>query len=91
MLDIIETILKLIFFIITLVWIHKIMIRRSDEQVVINPVIIFISCLLISLPSSEKYLFGIHVQTLRIILYILYVIVVSVGILILKRKNKIFY
>ena len=54
MLNTIEFVLKITFFILSIIWAGKIMILRSDEQIVINPLLIIISSILVILPKSSE-------------------------------------
>lgn len=92
MLDNIEFILKVIFIIMSFMWIGKIMILRSDKQVVINPLLIGIGAILAVFPQSNinVELFGIEIQTLKVILYFIYIVIVLFGFHILKRKDGVF-
>ena len=64
MLDTLEFVLRIFIFcfIYNMGW--KIMILRTDKQIVINPLLIIISSLLVMLPSSNEgiELLGISVQ-----------------------------
>ncbi|CEI72865.1 MULTISPECIES: hypothetical protein [Romboutsia] len=86
MLDTIEFILKILFLILSIVWIGKIMVLRSDKQIVINPLLIGISAILSVLPHHSNT----ELQSTRIILYILYLLVVCLGLYTMRRKNGIF-
>ena len=92
MLDTTELILKISFFILTIVWIGKIMILRTDKQIVINPLLIGISAILVVLPeSSELDSSSLTIQEVKIFLYILYCLVVLFGVYCTRRrKNNIF-
>lgn len=92
MLDNIEIIFKVIFFILSFVWVGKIMILRSDKQIVINPLLISIAAILVVLPedSSNIELFGMGLQSLRIVLYFTYILIVLFGVYCVKRKNGVF-
>lgn len=92
MLDTIELVLKVLFFILSIVWAGKIMILRTDKQIVINPTLILISALLVIVPESSENikLFGISTEIINIALYSLYSLVVLIGIYATKRKNGIF-
>ena len=74
MLDTLEFVLRILFFALSITWAGKIMILRTDKQIVINPLLIIISSLLVMLPSSNEgiELLGISVQNIKnnIILYI---------------------
>ncbi|MEG1310938.1 MAG: hypothetical protein RR942_16305 [Romboutsia sp.] len=92
MLDTIEFILKFSFLVLSIIWVGKIMIIRTDKQIVINPLLIIISALLVVMPeSSDIYeLFGISTQIIKIILYTLYSLVVLIGIFVTNKKNGLF-
>lgn len=92
MLDTFEFVLKISFFILSIVWIGKIMILRTDKQIVINPLLIAISAILVILPQNSNNLeiMGVTVQGIRVFLYALYSGVVIVGVYATKRKDGIF-
>ena len=54
MLDTLEFVLRILFFALSITWAGKIMILRTDKQIVINPLLIIISSLLVMLPSSNE-------------------------------------
>ena len=81
MIDTFEFILKIIFLILTVIWIGKIMILRTDKQIVINPLLIGISALLVVLPNSDALFMSSHtVQIIKICLFAMYYLVVIFGI-----------
>ena len=87
MINTIEIILKVLFFILSFVWVGKIMILRSDKQIVINPLLISISAILVLLPDT---IFGVNLKFVNIALYFIYVIIVLFGLYCMKRKNGVF-
>lgn len=91
MLDTTEFILKISFFVLTIIWIGKIMILRTDKQIVINPLLIAISAILVVLPEGNEIdNFIMTIQEIKIILYFLYCMVVILGVYSTARKNDIF-
>lgn len=92
MLDIMEFILKILFFILSMIWIGKILILRTDKQIVINPVLIGISSILVILPQSNDNLevFGVSIQSIKLVLYIIYCLYVLFGIYTTSAKNGFF-
>jgi len=92
MLDTVEFILKILFLMLSIVWIGKIMILRTDKQIVINPLLIGIAALLAVLPhsNSNMELIGISIQNIRIALYFMYSVVVILGVYATNQKNGIF-
>lgn len=92
MLDNIEFMLKILFFILSVVWIGKILVLRTDKQIVINPLLIAISAILVVLPQSNDNLalLGMGIQNIRIFLYIAYSMVIIFGIYATSRKNGFF-
>jgi len=92
MLDTVEFILKILFLMLSIVWIGKIMILRTDKQIVINPLLIGIAALLAVLPhsNSSMELIGISIQNIRIALYFMYSVVVILGVYATNQKNGIF-
>ena len=87
MINTIEIILKVLFFILSFIWVGKIMILRSDKQIVINPLLISISAVLVLLPDT---IFGVNLKFVNIALYFIYVIIVLFGLYCMKRKNGVF-
>ena len=92
MLNTLEFILKVLFFILSIIWAGKIMILRTDKQIVINPLLIIISSLLVILPSSKEgiEIIGISVQNIKITLYCIYLVIVILGIYATNKKHGIF-
>ena len=86
MLDTTEFILKTAFIVLTIVWIGKIMILRTDKQIVINPLLIAISAILVVLPESIES--SITIQENKIFLYSLYCIIVILGVYSTRKKNN---
>ena len=87
MLNTVETILKILFTILSFIWVGKIMVLRSDKQIVINPLLISISAILALLPDS---IFGINLQIFNTILYLIYILIILFGLYCMKRKNGVF-
>lgn len=92
MLDTLEFILKIVFFVLSFIWIGRIMILRTDKQIVINPVLIGIGAILAIFPQYNSYIevIGISMQSIRIVLYCIYSLVVIFGIYTTNQKNGIF-
>lgn len=92
MLNTLEFILKVLFFVLSIIWAGKIMILRTDKQIVINPLLIIISSLLVILPSSKEgiEIIGISVQNIKITLYCIYLVIVILGIYATNKKHGIF-
>lgn len=91
MLDSTEFILKVSFFILTIIWIGRIMILRTDKQIVINPLLIGISAILVILPEiNELNNTSITIQEIKIVLYVLYCLVVLFGLYSTRKKSNIF-
>ena len=92
MLNTLEFILKVLFFVLSIIWAGKIMILRTDKQIVINPLLIIISSLLVILPSSKEgiELLGVSVQNIKITLYCIYVVIIVLGIYSTNKKHGIF-
>ncbi len=80
------------FFILSIIWAGKIMILRTDKQIVINPLLIIISSLLVILPPANKgiELLGMSIQNIKITLYCIYLVIVVIGIYATNKKNGIF-
>ena len=92
MLDTLEFVLRILFFILSIIWAGKIMILRTDKQIVINPLLIIISSLLVILPPANKVieLLGMSIQNIKITLYCIYLVIVVIGIYATNKKNGIF-
>lgn len=92
MLNNIEFILKIMFIVSTIVWVGKILVLRTDKQIVINPLLLIISSILVILPQSNENteILGLSIESTRICLYTIYTIVVVFGVYVTKRKNGIF-
>ncbi len=90
MINDIESIYKILFFVCSFIWIGNILLLRSERQIIINPILILIASVLVFLPNDNMMLFGIETNNLKSVLYILYCIVVVVGIILTKRKTDLF-
>ena len=92
MLDTLEFVLRILFFILSIIWAGKIMILRTDKQIVINPLLIIISSLLVILPPANKgiELLGMSIDNIKITLYCIYLVIVVIGIYATNKKNGIF-
>ena len=90
--DTLEFGLKILFFTLSIIWMGKIMILRTDKQIVINPLLIGISAVLVMLHTSQSNIefFGLDVQYIRIVLYIIYSLIILIGIWATNRRNGIF-
>ena len=92
MLNTLELILRILFFALSIVWASKIMILRTDKQIVINPLLIIISSLLVMLPPSNQGIefFGISIQNIKITLYCIYLVIIILGIYSTSKKDGLF-
>lgn len=92
MLNNIEFIVKITFIVSTIVWAGKILVLRTDKQIVINPLLLVISSILVILPKSNENteILGLSIEAVRIGLYAIYTLVVVFGVYSTKRKNGIF-
>lgn len=92
MLNTLEFILQIIFFVLSIIWAGKIMILRSDEQIVINPLLIIISSTLVMLSEALKFkeVFGINIEIIKIVLYSIYSLIILIGIYVTTKKSDIF-
>lgn len=92
MLDKLEFIFRILFFIFSIIWAGRIMILRNDKQIIINPLLIIISSILVMLPSSNEgiELLGINVQNIKIALYFIYLVIVLFGLYSTNKKYNIF-
>ncbi|MDX5710962.1 hypothetical protein SIK47_07560 [Clostridioides difficile] len=92
MVDTLEFGLKILLWMGAIIWMGKIMILRTDKQIVINPLLIGISAVLVMLHTSQSNIefFGLDVQYIRIVLYIIYSLIILIGIWATNRRNGIF-
>ncbi len=91
MLDTAEFVLKTTFIVLTIIWIGKIMILRSDKQIVINPLLIGISAILVVLPEGNEISnMTVTIQEVRVVLYALYCAVVLLGVYSTTRDRNLF-
>lgn len=85
----IEFVLKIAFFVLSVIWARKILILRSDKQIVVNPLIITIGAILAVLPDDIGFI-DIDMIYIRIALYVVYVLVILFGIYNIDR-NDLYY
>lgn len=85
----IEFVLKIAFFVLSVIWARKILILRSDKQIVVNPLIITIGAILAVLPDDIGFI-NINMIYIRIALYVVYVLVILFGIYNIDR-NDLYY
>jgi hypothetical protein len=92
MLDTLELILRILFFVLSIIWSGKIMILRTDKQIVINPLLIIISSILVMLPPSNEGIefLGISIQNIKITLYCIYLVIIILGIYSTNKKDGLF-
>ncbi len=88
MLNTAEFVLKITFFILSVIWAGKIMILRSDEQIVINPLLIIISSILVMLPDSSDV--NKNIELIKVVLYGLYCLIIFIGIYVTTKKSDLF-
>lgn len=85
----IEFVLKIAFLVLSVIWARKILILRSDKQIVVNPLIITIGAILAVLPDDIGFI-DIDMIYIRIALYVVYVLVILFGIYNIDR-NDLYY
>jgi hypothetical protein len=85
----IEFVLKIAFLVLSAIWARKILILRSDKQIVVNPLIITIAVILAVLPDDIGFI-DIDMIYIRIALYVVYVLVILFGIYNIDR-NDLYY
>ncbi|MBQ3423042.1 MAG: hypothetical protein IJH34_15625 [Romboutsia sp.] len=85
----IEFVLKIAFLVLSAIWARKILILRSDKQIVVNPLIITIGAILAVLPDDIGFI-DIDMIYIRIALYVVYVLVILFGIYNIDR-NDLYY
>lgn len=76
-----ELFYKILFLIFSIMWAGNILLFRSERQMIINPVLIIIASILVVLPNTEEF-FGINVDEFKSKLYIIYYVVVMLGLII---------
>ncbi len=91
MLDILELILRILFFILSIIWACKIMLLRTDKQIIINPLLIIIASILVMLPCSENnvYILDLSIQNIKITLYSIYLVIIILGLYSTSKKDGI--
>lgn len=90
MLEMLESSLRLLFFILSFIWAGRIMILRTDKQIIINPLLILISSALLMIPEGSYEIFTISVQTIKIALYSAYILIILFGLLSTNKKENLF-
>ena len=92
MLETIDFALKIAFFVLTFLWAGKILIFRSDKQIVINPIVMLIAAILAILPpsSSTEWIFGFEVIKVRIVLYTIHCLIILFGLFSMRKREAIF-
>ena len=92
MLSILEMILEILFFAVTMIWAGRIMILRTDKQIVINPLLIITSSLLVILPPSDSGLsiLGMSIQNIKITLFCIYLVIAILGIYSTGKKEDFY-
>lgn len=92
MLETIDFTLKIAFFVLTFLWAGKILIFRSDKQIVINPIVMLIAAILAILPpsSSTELIFGFEVIKVRIVLYAIHCLIILFGLFSMRKREAIF-
>ncbi len=70
----------------------KILIFRSDKQIVINPIVMLIAAILAILPpsSSTELIFGFEVIKVRIVLYAVHCLIILFGLFSMRKREAIF-
>ena len=92
MLETIDFALKIAFFVLTFLWAGKILIFRSDKQIVINPIVMLIAAILAILQpsSSTELIFGFEVIKVRIELYAVHCLIILFGLFSMRKREAIF-
>ena len=92
MIETVDFVLKIAFFVLTFLWAGKILIFRSDKQIVINPIVMLIAAILALLPpsSSAKLIFGFEVIKIRIVLYAIHCLIILFGLFSMRKREAIF-
>lgn len=92
MIESIDFVMKIAFFVLTFIWASKILIFRSDKQIVINPFVMIIAAILALLPpsSSGALIFGFEVIKIRIALYSIHCFIILFGLYSMRHREAIF-
>ena len=92
MLETIDFALKIAFFVLTFLWAGKILIFRSDKQIVINPIVMLIAAILAIRPpsSATELIFGFEVIKVRIVLYAVHCLIILFGLFSMRKREAIF-
>lgn len=92
MIETVDFVLKIAFFVLTFLWAGKILIFRSDKQIVINPIVMLIAAILALLPqsSSAELIFGFEVIKIRIVLYAIHCLIILFGLFSMRKREAIF-
>lgn len=92
MIETADFVLKIAFFVLTFLWAGKILIFRSDKQIVINPIVMLIAAILALLPpsSSSELIFGFEVIKIRIVLYTIHWLIILFGLYSMRNREAIF-
>ena len=92
MIETVDFVLKIAFFVLTFLWAGKILIFRSDKQIVINPIVMLIAAILALLPpsSSAELILGFEVIKIRIVLYAIHCLIILFGLFSMRKREAIF-
>lgn len=92
MIETVDFVLKIAFFVLTFLWAGKILIFRSDKQIVINPIVMLIAAILALLPpsSSAELILGFEVIKIRIVLYVIHCLIILFGLFSMRKREAIF-
>ena len=92
MIETVDFVLKIAFFVLTFLWAGKILIFRSDKQIVINPIVMLIAAILALLPpsSSAELIFVFEVIKIRIVLYVIHCLIILFGLFSMRKREAIF-
>ena len=88
MFDNFEFIFRIVFLFLSITWIGNILLLTSERQILINPLLLLISSLIIVIPRDAKEVLGFEADNVRVFLYVLYCVVVCIGLL-LNRGRKL--
>ena len=88
----VESIMRIVFIVLTFVWAGKILIFRTDKQIVINPVLMIIAAILAIMPSAgtSALIFGMSVIKIRVFLYTIYSLLIIFGLYSIRKRNALF-
>ena len=87
MFDNFEFIFRIVFLFLSITWIGNILLLTSERQILINPLLLLIYSLIIVIPRDAKEVLGFEADNVRVFLYVLYCVVVCIGLLLTRGRK----